>query len=63
MNNRQVISTIIGICALILIVLELVHPARIAFKVAGIIPMALVFISMLLLFLAEEKKKRNSKEK
>ena len=62
MNKRQVAQTIIGIGALILIIFWLFSPSRIALKLLGIISMALVFISMLLSFIAEEKKKRDSNE-
>ena len=61
MNKRQVAQTIIGIGALILIIFWLFSPSRIALKLSGIISMALVFTSMLLSFIAEEKKKRDSK--
>ena len=62
MNKRQVAQTIIGIGALILIIFWLFSPSRITLKLLGIISMALVFTSMLLSFLAEEKKKRDSNE-
>ena len=58
MNKKQIFQAIIGSLALILIIIWLFFPGWGASKILGIIANACVFTSMLLSYLAEEKKKK-----
>ena len=59
MNKKQIAQTIIGVGALVLIIIWLFTPVKLSHKILGIIANALLFTSMLLSHIAEEKNKNN----
>ena len=58
MNRRQKAQTVVGAIALILIVIWLLTPVSFAAKILGIVANALILTSMVLSYIAEEKKKK-----
>ena len=58
MNKRQVAQTVVGAIALILIIFWLLTPVSFAAKILGIVANALILTSMVLSYIAEEKKKK-----
>lgn len=60
MNKKQIAYSIIGGASVILIIIEFCSPGWYASKIVGIISMTLTFTGMLLSYLSEEKKKKDS---
>lgn len=58
MNKRQKAQTVVGAIALILIIFWLFTPVKFAAKILGIVANALILTSMVLSYIAEEKKKK-----
>ena len=59
MNKKQIAQTIIGVLSLILIIIWIFTPVKLSHKILGIIANALLFTSMLISYIAEEKNKKS----
>jgi hypothetical protein len=61
MNKKQIAQTIVGALALGLVIFWLLSPGWAAGKLLGILANALVIASMVISFVAEEKKKNENR--
>ena len=59
MNKKQVAQTVIAAIAAILILFWIFSPGGMSTRIIGIVGNALIFISMAISYVAEEKKKKN----
>ena len=61
MNKKQIAQTVIGAIALGLIVFWLFSKGPVAGKVIGIVANALILASMVISYVAEEKRKKDTR--
>lgn len=61
LNGRQIGQIIIASIALVLIIVWIFMPGSISTKALGLLANALLILSMVLSFIAEEKKKKEGK--
>lgn len=61
LNGRQIGQIVIASVALVLIIVWIFLPGSISTKAIGILANALLILSMVLSFIAEEKKKKEGK--
>lgn len=61
LNGRQIGQIVIASVALVLIIVWIFLPGSISTKATGLLANALLILSMVLSFIAEEKKKKEGK--
>ena len=62
LNGRQIGQIVIASVALVLIIVWIFLPGSISTKAIGLLANALLILSMVLSFIAEEKKKKEGKQ-
>ena len=62
MNKKQIAQAIIGAIALGLIVFWLISPGPAAGRIIGILANALILASMVISYIAEEKRKKDTEQ-